>query len=71
MGKANDARIMNRIPKRKREAVASAWEDEEGLWVTLNEGWCVRDYFAKHTIHEDSLTELGNVAKRIAKEDTK
>lgn len=40
----------------------------DGYWVMLREGWHVEDYFAEHTIHEDTLAEIKVVAKNIVKD---
>lgn len=31
--------IMKYIPKSKQAAVYDAWEDSDGIWIMLNEGW--------------------------------
>ena len=60
--------ILNYIPKRAWPAVSDAWQDSDGYWVMLREGWHVKDYFAEHTIHEDTLAEVKAVARRIVKD---
>ena len=57
--------VLMAIPKRYRAGVRDAYHDEDGYWVCLYEGWHVEDYFAEHTIHEDTLAEIAEVAKRI------
>lgn len=60
--------ILNYIPKRALAAVSDAWQDSDGYWVMIREGWHVKDYFAEHTIHEDSLEEIKAVAKNIVRD---
>ncbi len=62
------ANLLSCIPKRALPAVQDAWHDSDGYWVMLREGWHVEDYFAEHTIHEDTLAEIKAVAKRIRKD---
>ncbi len=31
--------IMSLIPKSKRAAIRDAYEDQDGIWICLNEGW--------------------------------
>ena len=31
--------IMKLIPKSKQDGIFYAWEDSDGIWITLNEGW--------------------------------
>lgn len=31
--------IMRMIPKAKKDAVYDAWEDSDGIWIMLKEGW--------------------------------
>ena len=31
--------IMRLIPKSKQESVLDAWEDSDGVWIMLKEGW--------------------------------
>ena len=33
------ASIMRMIPKEKKASVYDAWEDSDGIWIMLNEGW--------------------------------
>lgn len=33
------AQIMRMIPKSKKASVYDAWEDSDGIWIMLNEGW--------------------------------
>lgn len=60
--------ILNYIPKRAHSGIYKAWHDSDGYWVMLREGWHVEDYFAEHTIHEDTLAEIKVVAKNIVKD---
>lgn len=54
-----DKRIMKYVPKTKREAIYDAWEDSDGMWIMLKEGWNAdrMDYNCR-TIHEDTIKEL-------------
>lgn len=57
--KTMDVRIMKYVPKTKREAIYDAWEDSDGMWIMLNEGWNAdRMDYRCHTIHEDTIKEL-------------
>jgi len=31
--------IMSMIPAKKKPAVYDAWEDSDGIWIMLKEGW--------------------------------
>ena len=54
-----DERIMKYVPKTKREAIYDAWEDSDGMWIMLKEGWNAdRMDYNCHTIHEDTVKEL-------------
>ena len=61
-------KIIDYIPKKKQEAIKDAYHDEDGYWITLKDGWKVKDYFAEHVIHEDTLTEIRSVVKNITRE---
>lgn len=51
--------IMKYIPKSKVEAIHDAWQDDDGYWIILKEGWNAdREDTACRTIHEDSIKEL-------------
>ena len=62
---------LNYIPKRAHAAIHEIFHDEDGYWVRLKEGWHVEYYFAERTIHEDTLAEVKEVAKRIRKDKRK
>ena len=54
-----DEKIMKYVPKMKREAIYDAWEDSDGMWIMLKEGWNAdRMDYNCHTIHEDTIKEL-------------
>lgn len=54
-----DERIMKYVPKTKREAVYEAWEDSDGLWIMLKNGWNADRMGCNcHLIHEDTIKEL-------------
>lgn len=51
--------IMKYIPKTKRTAIYDAWEDDDGYWILLNDGWNAdRMDWLSATIHENDLKEL-------------
>lgn len=51
--------IMKYIPKSKLDAVSDAFEDEDGLWIYLKQGWeASRTDRGCHVIHEDTVKEL-------------
>lgn len=51
--------IMKYVPKSKVEAIADAYEDEDGIWIYLKDGWNAdRMDFECHTIHEDTIRQL-------------
>ena len=60
--------IMNYIPRRVWPAIRDAYHDDDGYWVCIREGWHIDNYYAEHTIHEDTLAAVRDVAKRIKKD---
>lgn len=54
-----DNNILKYIPKSKLNAIKNCWKDEDGYWITLNDGWNADrvDRNAK-TIHEDTIKDL-------------
>ena len=62
-----DTRILKYIPASKKAAIRDCYHDD-GYWITLNEGWHVEDYFAEHTIHEDTINELRRVIPSIKRD---
>ena len=51
--------IMRYIPKNKREAVADAYTDEDGIWIYLKDGWNAdRMDWSCRVIHEDTIKQL-------------
>lgn len=62
-----DAQIMKYIPESKKPAIKDAYRDSDGYWITLKEGWKVRDYYSERTIHEDSIKELRPIIKDIVR----
>ena len=51
--------IMNYIPRSKQAAVYDAWEDSDGIWIMLNEGWNADRMDSQcRTIHEDTVKDL-------------
>lgn len=54
-----DPRIMKYIPQSKKAAIREAWHDDDGYWITLNEGWNAdREDDVCRTIHEDYISDL-------------
>ena len=52
-------RILKYVPKTKLEGIDDAWEDSDGMWIVLKEGWNAdRMDHVCHTIHEDTVKEL-------------
>ena len=62
-------RLLNYVPKNKREAIISIYHDESGYWAYVENGYHVKDYYADHTIHEDNFTEFRRIFKQIVKEE--
>ena len=54
-----DERIMKYIPESKREGILEAFQDDDGYWVTLKDGWNAdRMDSCCHVIHEDYIKDL-------------
>lgn len=34
-----DSQIMRMIPKSKKPAIRELYQDEDGIWIVLNDGW--------------------------------
>ena len=65
-----DAKIMKYVPKSKVNAIRDAYKDDDGYWMTLNDGWEASntDYGCR-TIHEDTVKELRYQISGIRKVD--
>ncbi len=51
--------ILKYVPKSKLEAIEDAWEDSDGMWIILKDGWNAdRMDWHCHTIHEDNVRDL-------------
>ena len=50
--------VMSYIPKNKHEGIYDAWEDSDGMWITLKEGWIADRSCAERTIHEYCVKDL-------------
>lgn len=51
--------IINYVPASKREAVRDAYQDQDGYWICLREGWeASRTDAGCRTIHEDTIADL-------------
>lgn len=61
--------IMKMIPKAKRAAVYDAWEDSDGIWIMLYDGWNA-DYMDDvcRTIHVGGDDEADEPIAKIMKE---
>ena len=46
-----------KIPKKYQNRIYEIYNDEDGWWCYLNEGWCY-DQQSQHIIHEDTKTEI-------------
>lgn len=54
-----DNKILNYVPKSKREAVKDCYKDDDGYWITLKEGWNADNMDCVcRTIHEDTIEQL-------------
>ena len=62
-------RLIDYIPKGKREAVGDIYKDEDGYWVRLRTGFKLVGYFTETTIREDTISGLRDAAKLITKEE--
>ena len=50
--------IMRLVPKSKKAAIYDAWEDSDGIWIMLNEGWNADGMDSDcRTIHEGGEDE--------------
>ena len=52
-------KIMDYVPWCKADAIHACWQDSDGYWIQLNEGWVATRSTAEHTIHENSLRQIG------------
>lgn len=51
--------ILRYVPASKQDAIYDAWQDSDGIWIMLNEGWNAdRMDFPCRTIHEDTVKDL-------------
>ena len=58
------AQIMALVPKGKKAAVYDAWEDSDGVWIMLKEGWNASNMDSCcRTIHEggDDYTQAETI----------
>lgn len=62
-----DKRIMKYVPKSKQAAVRLAWHDDEGYWITLNDGYRNGNW-GGHVIHEDTIAQLRKEIAAIEQE---
>lgn len=54
---AERGEIGMRIPKMYQNRIIDIYRDDDGIWVTLADGWCY-DQQGQHIIHEDTKTEV-------------
>jgi len=54
-----DQSILKYVPASKREAIRDAYRDQDGIWITLRDGWeASRTDAGCRTIHEDTIKDL-------------
>ena len=54
-----DQSILKYVPASKREAIRDAYRDQDGIWITLKDGWeASRTDSGCHVIHEDTIHDL-------------
>lgn len=52
-------KIMKYVPKSKVDAISDAWTDDDGMWITLKDGWQAgRMDYGCRVIHEDYIKDL-------------
>lgn len=57
--------VRRMIPKRKQAAIREIYEDQDGFWIILNEGWNADGMdFHCRTIHSggDEMTDVETIA---------
>lgn len=60
--------LLNKIPKMYHEAITSIYQDEDGYWAYIENGYKIENYFSEHAIHEDTLREFKRIFKQVVKE---
>lgn len=51
--------IMRYIPKSKHDGILDAYEDSDGIWICLKQGWNADRMDSDcHVIHEDYIKDL-------------
>lgn len=60
--------LLSKISKRYHKAIKNIYKDEDGFWAYIGNGYKIDNYFSKHTIHEDTLTEFKRIFKQVVKE---
>lgn len=54
-----DQSILKYVPASKLEAIRDAYRDQDGIWITLRDGWeASRTDSGCHVIHEDTISDL-------------
>lgn len=54
-------KILKYVPASKLSAISDAFEDEDGMWIYLKDGWYASrmdGYNVCHVIHEDTIQQL-------------
>lgn len=58
-GEKMNPQITKYIPVSKWDAIRDAWIDEDGIWITLEDGWNADRMDSDcRTIHEDTIRDL-------------
>lgn len=56
--------IMKQCPPEKRACIRDCWEDDDGVWVMIRDGWeCSEDH--AHTISLDGAAQEVSKAARL------
>ena len=63
--------LLRKIPKKYHAAITSIYEDEDGFWAYIRNGYKVINYYSEHIIHEDTLTEFIQIFKQVVKDKKK
>ncbi len=56
-----------KIPKKYKEAVKELYQDEDGIWCTLNDGWGCGVFHNDGVMHCETIKELRNEMTYIKK----
>lgn len=62
--------ILRYVPKSKLEAIRDAYQDDDGIWIYLKDGWeASRMDRNCHVIHEDNVRQLRYQITGIRREE--